>query len=163
MIVVSDASPIIGLAAVDQLDLLRELYGEILVPTAVHEEVAAGEPEAPGTRELRDAAWIRTRHLDNTALVQALMLELDRGEAEAIALAVETDADLLLVDERRARIVASRFGCSVLGVLGVLIEAKQRELLSAVKPVLEALEERAGFRISEALRTRVLEVAGEVS
>jgi predicted nucleic acid-binding protein len=94
-------------------------------------------------------------------LAEALALELDAGEAEAIALAVEQGADLLLMDERRGRQAATRLKQRVVGVLGVLIEAKRHGNLPAVRPVLDALVSEAGFRISGALYARVLEAAGE--
>jgi len=161
VIVVSDTSPIIGLAAVGYLDLLRELYGTVLLPTAVLEELTAAEPPAPALREVQTADWLRVLGVREPALTAALELELDRGEAEAIALAVEHEADLLLLDERKARVVARRLGRPVIGVLGVLVEAKRRQLLPAVRPVLDELLTRAGFRISESLRARVLQETGE--
>ena len=161
MIVVSDASPIIGLAAVDQLDLLQDLYGEVLIPTEVYQEISVAASDAPGVQEIEGADWIRVQAVQDVSLVRALALELDTGEAEAIALALEVEVDLLLIDERRARTVAARFGRPVIGVLGVLTEAKRRGLIHAVRPLLDALDLRAGFRISAALRARVLEAAGE--
>lgn len=161
MIVVSDSSPIIGLAAVGHLDLLRELYGTVLLPAAVLEELTAVEPPAPALREVQDASWLRVLDVEEPALAEALALELDRGEAEAIALAVEHEANLLLLDERKARTVARRLRRPVIGVLGVLVEAKRRQLLPAVRPVLDQLLTRAGFRISESLRSRVLQETGE--
>lgn len=161
MIVVSDASPIIGLAAVDLLDLLHDLYGEVLIPTEVYREISVAGSHAPGVREIERADWIRVQAVQDASLIQALALELDTGEAEAIALSVEVEADLVLIDERRARAVAARFGRPVIGVIGVLTEAKLRGLISAVRPVLDALDLRAGFRISAALRARVLEAADE--
>jgi predicted nucleic acid-binding protein len=88
-------------------------------------------------------------------------IELDRGEAEAIALAAELSADLLLLDERRARRIASRLGLRYIGVLGVLLDAKNRGDLTAVKPVLEALITQAGFWVSTDLYARVIEASGE--
>ena len=161
MIVVSDTSPIIGLAAVGRLDLLRALYGTILLPTAVLEELTAVEPPAPAIRELQDPDRFRVVGVREPTLTVALELELDRGEAEAIALAVERKAHLLLLDERKARAVARRLGCPVIGVLGVLVQAKRRQLLPAVRPVLDELLTRAGFRISESLRSRVLQETDE--
>lgn len=160
MIVVCDASPIISLSSVGKFDLLRQLYGRVCVPDAVFEEVA-GAGERAGAEELASADWVERRTLGNDFLARALYGELDHGESEAIALAVELGADLLLVDERQGRAVAARFGLKVAGVLGVLIEAKRRRLLSGIEPLLEELQSRAGFRISPDLRRRVLEEAGE--
>lgn len=161
MIVVSDASPLIALAAVRHLDLLRQLYGEVLIPPAVHQEVTQGDRAAPGVNEVRSADWIRMPPLRDLVLVQALEVELDRGEAEAIVLALDSRADLLLIDERRGRAVATRLGVRVVGVLGVLVEAKRNGHLSAIQPVLDALAAMAGFHVSDELYVRVLEAAGE--
>jgi uncharacterized protein len=159
VIVVSDASPLIGLAVVQQIDLLRHLYGEVLIPDAVHREVVILAADAPGASEVSASSWIRVRRVEDRALVEALAAQLGSGEAEAIALAVEVAADIVLIDERRARAVATRLGRRVVGVLGVLVEAKARGHLLAVRPVLEALTIRAGFRVSPALFAR--EAAGE--
>lgn len=161
MIVVSDASPIIGLAAVGQLDLLRTQFGRVLIPQAVLEEITAADSSAPGVREVRRESWIQVVEVKDSSSTEALALELDRGEAEAIALAIEQKADLLLLDERRARLVATRLGRPVIGVLGILVSAKQQGLLAAVAPILDDLLSEAGFRISTSLRSRVLEVVGE--
>jgi uncharacterized protein len=161
VIVVSDASPLIALAAVQKLDLLRTLYGEILIPAAVYDEVAAIRPTAPGADAVRNSPWIHVREAEDRNLIQALSLEIDSGEAEAIALAIEADADLLLMDERRGRLAAARLGRRVVGVLGVVVEAKVAGVVPAVRPILDALAREAGFRISAALRERVLAAAGE--
>lgn len=160
MIVVCDASPIISLSSIGRFDLLRQLYEKICVPDAVYKEVTrAGERAGAG--ELASADWVERRTLGNDFLARALYGELDHGESEAIALAVELGADLLLVDERQGRAVAARFGLKVAGVLGVLIEAKQKGLLARIGPVLEELQSQGGFRVSPELRLRVLEAAGE--
>lgn len=161
MIVVSDASPIIGLSAVGALDLLRQLYGQIIVPEVVLREVERGGLERPGGSELRSADWIVVRSAGRSSLTAALTGELDLGEAEALALAIEISADLVLIDERRARLVAQRLGLPVVGVLGVLVEAKAKGLLPVVAPLLDALESTAGFRLSPALHRHVLEVCSE--
>lgn len=160
MIVVSDASPLIGLAAVGKLDLLRHLYGEVRIPVAVHQEITTSA-DAPGSAEIEAASWLRVQAVQNRSLVDALSLHLDLGEAEAIVLAVEVGAELLLMDERRGRSTAVRLGRRVVEVLGVLVEAKRNGHLVAVRPILEALTVRAGFRVSEQLGRRVLEAAGE--
>ena len=94
-------------------------------------------------------------------MATALRLELDAGEAEAIALAVESNANLILLDERLGRRAAHRLGLTVVGTLGVLIAAKDRGLLAAVRPVLDALRADAGFWITDELYNAVLKAANE--
>lgn len=161
MIVVSNTSPIINLAAVGELELLERLYHTIIIPHAVYHEIVVTGAGQPGSLEVQTFAWIETRTVANKALVTALRTELDPGESEAIALAVETNVDWLLLDERRGREVAARFGLKIVGLLGVLIEAKKRGLLTQIKPVLTALEAKAAFRMSRELKSRVLSAASE--
>lgn len=161
MIVVSDASPLIALSAVGRLDLLHQLYGEILIPAFVGEEILRGAPEQPGAVEVRTADWISVRAVSDSGLVRILERELDRGEAEAIALAVEIGADLLVADEHRARRVAVRLDLEVIGVLGILVEAKKKGFLPAVRPILDDLTIRAGFRVDRDLYSRILRAADE--
>lgn len=97
----------------------------------------------------------------NRALINELSLRLDPGEAEAIAIALESHADRILIDERRARRVASEFNLRPLGLLGVLAEAKQRELLQECKPVLDDMIRVAGFWIGEQLYAKFLQEIGE--
>ena len=161
MIVVSDTSPFINLAALDRLTLLRDLYDRILVPQAVSDEIIASAVLRPGATEAGDLGWASTRQVSHHVLAASLRLELDEGEAEAIALAIELKADLLLLDERKGRMIASRLGLRVTGLLGVLIEAKQRGLIAEVKPLMDSLIVKAGFWIGQVLYDRVLKVAGE--
>jgi predicted nucleic acid-binding protein len=114
-----------------------------------------------GSVEVQTFEWIQKTEVVNRALVTALELELHSGEAEAIALAIELNADLLLLDERQARIVASCFGLKFTGILGILIESKHKGIISAVKPVLDDLIAIAGFWITKSLYQRVLESVGE--
>jgi uncharacterized protein len=146
VIVVSDASPLIGLATVGHLEVLPRLYAEILIPPAVHRELTI-LVDAPGAAEIGSAAWIRLTAVRDRPLVDSLSLHLDEGEAEAIVLALETRADRLLMDERRGRIFAKRLGQRVLGLLGVLIEAKDSGHLPEVRPVVDALSARLAFEL----------------
>ena len=129
MIVVSDASPLISLAVTGHLELLKNLYGQVLIPEAVYQELTDSDPGLPGTIEVQTLEWIVSHPVTNVIVVRALQGELDHGEAEAIALAVEVQAELVLIDERRARAVATRLGLNVVGVLGVLVEAKHKALI----------------------------------
>ncbi len=110
---------------------------------------------------MRTAAWVRQHPVNNPPLVASLRLELDLGEAEAIALAMEEDAKLLLIDERRGRLVAQRLGLSVTGLIGVLLLARKRGLVDSIRPSLDDLRRVAGFWISDALYRRVLQESGE--
>ena len=129
MIVVSNTSPIINLAAIGQIDLLRRLYSRVIIPQAVYDEIISAGAGQPGVEEVRSAEWIETRRATDRIVIAALQTELDDGEAEAIALAIELNADLLLLDERKARRIASQLGLRFIGILGALVEAKHQGII----------------------------------
>lgn len=159
MIVVSNASPLINLARIGQLKLLDELYAEIHIPDAVWQEVVVAG--LPGAELVANAAWIKRHSVTNSTLVRALRQDLDAGESEAIALALELEAELLLMDESLGRETARHLGVRFIGIVGMLVEAKHSGRISAIKPYLDTLREVAGFRIHQALYVRVLQDAGE--
>jgi predicted nucleic acid-binding protein len=161
VIVVSDASPLISLAVIGHLELLKDLYQQVLIPDAVYQELTGNDAELPGAAEVQTLEWISTQPVQNEMVVRALQGELDDGEAAAIALAVERQADVVLIDERRARAVATRLGLNVVGVLGVLVEAKHKALIPQLKPILDDLITRAGVWVSAQLYERVLQTVGE--
>lgn len=160
MTVVSNTSPITNLAAVNQLSLLQKLYGTILIPEAVYLELTEAKI-VPGTVEVQTLDWIVTTPVTNRHQVITLQQELDAGEAEAIGLALELNANRLLIDERHGRQVASRLNIKFISVLGILVTAKQKSLLQAVKPVLDELTSTMKFRVSEALYKQILQDVGE--
>ena len=157
--VVSNTTPIIALSVIGRLTLLRELYAEVLIPPAVYSEIMAGGARRAGAAELRHASWIRTVPLQDPRRAE-LLVDLDRGEAEAIALAMELDADLLLIDERLARRHALRLGLTITGSLGVLLKAKERGLVSELRPLIQELR-RNKIRLSEDVVQQALRLAGE--
>jgi uncharacterized protein len=159
--IISNASPLINLARIGKLDLLQQLYGEITIPEQVWREVVVEGVGQPGADEVKAAAWIRRRAVVNTPLVRSLQQELDAGEAEAIALALEMGAELLLMDERLGRESARHLGVHYSGLIGVLVEAKRKGFINHLKPLLDALRDVAGFRMSAELYHRVLEDSGE--
>jgi len=161
MIVISNTSPIVNLAAIGQLDLIRQLYGQVTIPQAVYNEIVIVGTGQPGATEVEAFDWIETQQATNRTVVASLRLELDEGEAEAIALAVELKAGLLLLDERKGRAIASRLGLTFIGLLGVLIEAKHRGLILTIEPLLDDLIGKAGFWIGQKLYDHVLQAAGE--
>jgi uncharacterized protein len=169
MIVVSDTSPILSLTLIGRLELLREIYGSIVIPEAVRQELMVTDHR--GAQELAQADWIITRptrtaprsgaSVDPDVILKLLQREVDRGEAEAIGLAVQLHAEVLLIDERKARQLAQYLELHVVGLLDVLHEAKQRQLIPMIKPVLDDLLTRARFRLSHKLYQRTLHLAGE--
>lgn len=161
MSVVSNASPLINLARIGRLDLLRELYGEVCIPNAVWQEVVVDGAGLPGAELVARARWIKRRKAKNAMLVRALRQDLDAGEAEAIVLAGELKAELLLMDESLGRETARHLGLQFIGIVGILLEAKHTGHIEAIKPLLDALRETAGFRIQQALYVRVLQDTGE--
>jgi hypothetical protein len=153
VIVVSDTSPITSLVDVGQVELLRALFGTVIVPREVSRELERGHVGVP--------TWVEVREVNDRSMVSRLEAEVDLGEAEALVLALELKADRLLIDEQQGRAIAERLGLRYIGVLGVLLEAKRRGHLSAVRPLLDELVATAGFWISEKLRREVLDAAGE--
>lgn len=160
MIVVSNTSPISNLAGIGQLDLLQRLYGNVIIPPAVYQEILnAGETE-PATLAIQTLNWIITQPVTNRSLLESLQTNLDPGEAEAIALAVELKAERLIIDERRGRNEAIQAGLRVTGLLGILLATKQQGLIPKVQPLLDDLLAK-GFWIREALYVEVLRLAKE--
>ncbi|MFO7742033.1 MAG: DUF3368 domain-containing protein [Anaerolineae bacterium] len=161
MIVVSNTSPLTNLAAIGHFDLLRQLYAQIHIAQGVWEELNAHGVHWPGSDLVATADWVKRHRVKNEPLVTALRRDLDRGEAESIALALELEADLVLMDEREGRHAAQQMGLRVVGVVGVLLEAKAKEVIDAVRPPLNGLRQKAGFYLSEDVYQRALALAGE--
>ncbi|PSN17245.1 DUF3368 domain-containing protein [filamentous cyanobacterium CCP5] len=163
MIVISDTSAITNLAAIQHLQLLSQLYRRVIIPQAVYRELVEIDPPVPGTFEVQDAQWLEVREVTQRRIVEQLEVEsrLDLGESEAIVLALELQADLLLIDERRGRAEANRLGVKITGLLGILVEAKRKELVIAVKPLLDELIATSNFRVSAALYDQILELVDE--
>lgn len=161
MIVVSDASPIINLAIIGRLNILRQLYGKVIIPQAVFEEIVIKGVGQAGATEVAQADWIDIKQVTNRPLATSLESELDRGEAEAIVLTVEVKAILLLIDDQKGRIAANRLGVNSIGLLGVLIKAQHEGLIPTLRPLMDELRHKAGFWIGDDLYDHVLQVSGE--
>ena len=158
MIVVADASPIICLSRIGRLDLLREVFTEILVPDEVRDEVEAG---LDGAAILRSHSWIESRPVHDRNRLVALAKEMDIGESAAIVLSIEPRAERLLMDERRGRAVAEREGLTVIGVAGVLLREKALGIVPRIGPILDDLVSRARLRLAPEVVTRALALADE--
>lgn len=163
MIVISDTSVITNLAAIQHLLLLPQLYRQVIIPEAVYRELADIDPPVPGTLEAQTADWLQVKQVTELSVVQRLQNEarLDPGESEAIALVLELKANLLLIDERRGRAEADRLGVRITGLLGILVEAKRKNLIATVKPLIDAMIATSEFRVSPALYNQILDMVDE--
>ncbi|MCU0339862.1 MAG: DUF3368 domain-containing protein [Spirosomaceae bacterium] len=161
MIIVSDTSPIANLIIIKHLDLLRILFQNIIVPPAVDREIRALSKFGYTIDDYLKADWIKIHPPLNAIKVELLKDSLDEGEAEAIALAIEYRCDFLLIDERIGTNAAKNEGLKTIGLVGVLIKAKQKGVVKAIKPILENLKSKAGFWIGEALLVQILKDAEE--
>jgi predicted nucleic acid-binding protein len=156
--VILNNTPLVALWLVAQLSLLRDLYGQVVIPAAVQVEFLAIERLAR-QQALDQAHWIQVRELTNPQQAR-VYVGLDQGEAEVLALALEQSASLVVIDERRGRRYAQRLGLPLTGTLGLLLLAKEKGLITAVTPLLKQLQ-TGGLYFEDALIAHTLELAGE--
>jgi uncharacterized protein len=157
--IVADAGPIIAYARMGRLDLLRRVVGELVIPDAVFQELTGQGHERPGAAEVTNAKWIRRHAVSDQAAVDRLPRVLHRGEREAIVLAQELGAQLL-IDEQRGRNMAAARGLEVVGSLRILADAKRLGFIDRTKPLLDAIL-AAGYWIDEGLIRAFLDDQGE--
>lgn len=150
-IVVSNSSPLIGLTQIQQLNLLENLFGNVLIPTAVASEI---------TQSVKIPAWISIKPLSQPIATQILATALGAGESEAISLTLEMGADLVILDDRAARRLAQSLGLNVIGILGVLLAAKNHNFITTVRPHLDNLK-NYNFHLAPDLYQKILLDAGE--
>lgn len=161
MIVVSNTTPLIGLATIQRFDLLKALFNEIHIAQAVYDEaVVAGREVGGAKREVSQATWIKVVPVQDRLAVDVLLDELDLGEAETIVLARELQADWVLMDERKGRRKLTQLNLNKVGTVGILLQAKQRGLIPNLRHDLEQLRQY-GFSISQAIIDAVLQQANE--
>lgn len=160
-VAVSDSSPLILYARIGRLDLLSEHFSQVIVPPAVWHEVVIAGCGRSGADAVGRSRWLVRRELEHDSLARALSKALGRGEAEAIALKIEIGGHgPLLLDDRRARRVAHEHGAPVTGSAVIQILAKERDLISAVHPVLDALRD-VGLYLSDEAARELLTTARE--
>jgi len=158
--VVSDTSPIRALGHLGLLDLLRDLFGQVLVPPAVASELRL-PPGSLSAVEVGQLPFVQVQAPHSLAQVQRFLQSLDPGESEALALALEVRAAAILIDEAAGRAMAKQVGLPLVGVVGILLRAKQRGLIPLVGPLMDRLENDLGFFLSAKVRAEVLRLAGE--
>jgi predicted nucleic acid-binding protein len=150
-IIVADTSCLILLQKIQQLSLLRELFVEITITTKVAEELNMALPDFIKIQEPKDPNYFKI-----------LRTFLDEGEASVIALALEQEDCLLIIDETKGRKEAKSLGLTITGTLGVLLLAKEKKLIKAIKPLIQKIE-NTNFRISKALIEKALRMAQETN
>ncbi len=161
MIVVSDTTPLIGLASIGRLDILRELFGEVYIPQAVYDEtVTHGRTEGRARQDVESANWIRVVRVRDRLAVNILLDEMDLGEVETIVLAGEMNADWVLMDEKKGRRKLTQLDISKIGTLGILLKARQIGLFENLRREIENLQ-KTGFSISKMVVDEILNIAGE--
>ena len=149
MAFVADTGPILSFARANRFDLLRDVVKTLIIPDAVYDEIVGDDLDRPGVTEIQRAKWIQRHSVQNRLTVAHFPKKLHAGEREAIALAEELSATLL-VDDYEARRIAHNRGLTCIGSLRILQEAKTRGLIPVVKPVLDELK-TAGLYVSNTL------------
>lgn len=158
MVVISDTTAITNLIRIDLLFILPELYGQIIIPKAVYDELS----EYSNQKEIIDnSPWIETVQITASELLNKLTGKIDKGEAEAIVLAIELTPDYLIIDELKGRKIAKAYDIEIIGLLGILVLAKKHGLIENVGKYLERLKNEIGFRISEELYKIILKESDE--
>ena len=160
MIVITDSTVLIGLAKLGKLTLLKDIFSKVSIPEEVFKEVVERGKDKPGSKLIRESSWIEIKTVKDKTQVSFLMGSLDRGEAEVLALARELEADLILLDEEKARKSAVIAGFNVMGLLGLFNLAKKIGLIHDVRPLINELMTKK-FRISDKVIEEALKKAGE--
>ncbi len=161
MIVVSDTTAVSNLVRIGELRLLKILYGRILLPQAVYEELLILEQRGIDIISIVKSEMFEIVEVKRDKLYQTLIITLDKGEVEAIALAVEKKADFLLIDEVKGRKVAVEKSIPIIGTLGILIDAKRKKLISSVQEKMDDLRS-IGFWISQPLYNKIVKLEEEL-
>lgn len=163
MIIVSDTSVLSALLSLEILSLLSEIYEEVVIPQKVKDELGRLSDFGFDLSPIDNASWLTIMSPSNKELEESLFSVLEKGEASAIALSKEIQPDFLAIDEKKGRSIAISMGIPVIGLLGILLIAKKSALIPKIKPLLNDLREKAGFRIDENLDQKVLKEANELS
>ena len=147
--IISDTSCLIVLAKIGEMDLLKKVYGSVFTTQDIASEFGDSLPE-----------WIEVLEVKDPFRQQLLELQIDKGESSAIALALEIPGSTVILDDFKARKIAIKLGIQVTGTLGVIIRARQKGIISSIKPILGKLKQ-TNFRLSTELESEALMMAGE--
>jgi predicted nucleic acid-binding protein len=160
MIIISDTSPVSNLIAIGRLEILKTVFGEIIIPEAVYNEILKIKNFNTDVSSFENATWIRKEEIQDFNTFQLLRNQLDEGEAQAITLAKELKSEFLLIDEKQGRAIARAMGIKIIGLAGVLVKAKRENHIQLVKPILDELID-AKFWIDKKLYDEILRSVNE--
>ncbi|MBC8146600.1 MAG: DUF3368 domain-containing protein [Bacteroidetes bacterium] len=158
MIIVADSSPLLSFAIIGKLELIEQIFGEVFVPSAVFEELTVSDK--PYSKELKIFLHNKVLAVKNSDLVKMLSNEIDLGESEAIALALERHIPDILIDDLKGRRIAFFNGLFPIGTIGGLLQAKEKKLIDKIKPLLDILIQN-DIRIGKPLYRKALKLASE--
>ena len=147
-ITVSDTSSLIALVNIGEIEILKTIYHNVVITPEIAEEFGLEIPD-----------WIKIERANDETKMR-LNLDLDKGESSGIALALENESSLLIIDEKKGRGIAKELGIRIIGILGVIIKAKEMGLVNQIRPLIEKLE-KAGFRMSKKLKSKIMTRVGE--
>ena len=156
--IICNTTPVLSLLKIGKLDLLKELYGKVVIPFAVYQEIEEGKEKA-FYQDLTSIEWIEIVNIENRYL-REFLFDLDDGEAEVLILAKETNASLVIMDEIMGRRYAKELGFDITGTIGILLKAKKKGLISSVKELVSELL-RKGTWLNPNLVSKVLKIANE--
>jgi len=149
-IIIADISCLILLSNINELDLLQKMYGNVFITEIIVEEFGEQLPE-----------WIIIEQVNDLGKQKLLELQIDRGEASAITLVIENKNSTIIIDDYKARKIAEQLGINFTGTFGILLKAKNMQLIPLIKPILDKIK-NTNFRISEELELTVLKLANEL-
>lgn len=148
-IIISDTSSLIALTNIGELEILKKVYEGVVITPEIAKEYGLETPD-----------WIRVEQVNDKLKFKLLNLELDEGESSGIALALENESSLLIIDEKKGRGIAKKLGIKITGLLGVMIRAKETGVVERIQPLIEKLE-KVDFRMPARLKAQILKRIGE--
>jgi predicted nucleic acid-binding protein len=160
MTVICNATPLINFAAIERLDIMKTLFKKVIIPEAVYQETTQFNfPSAPIILQAVEQQWLEIHQV--TAIPDSISNLLDDGEREVIALALQINEKRVLLDEKSARQIAKNFNLQIIGTLGILVLAKQNQIIPQVKPLLDEMIIHARYWVNASLYQQILQQVKE--
>ncbi|HMZ60745.1 MAG TPA: DUF3368 domain-containing protein [Leptospiraceae bacterium] len=155
---VSNTTPLINFYSIQRLDILEKLFQRIIIPEAVANEIREKEKRFSGVSEILNSSFIEVHKIKNYTFANNLKIDVDDGEAEAIVLSIELEIRLIILDELSARSLCKYHNLYALGSIGCLVLAKEKDIISSIRPFLDGFREKGNFWIKESLYESILKI-----